>query len=33
MDLPDDNALGYRNGSVLEYVNKFPDEYVSQQSQ
>ncbi|XP_034233553.1 dipeptidyl peptidase 9 isoform X2 [Thrips palmi] len=26
MDLPDDNVLGYRNGSVLEYVNKFPDE-------
>ncbi|KAK7066474.1 dipeptidylpeptidase, partial [Halocaridina rubra] len=26
MDLPSVNPEGYRNGSVLSYVNNFPDE-------
>lgn len=26
MDLPENNRAGYAAGSVLNYVNKFPDE-------
>lgn len=26
MDLPEQNKEGYANGSVLSYINKFPDE-------
>lgn len=26
MDLPQNNPAGYHAGSVLSYVNKFPDE-------
>lgn len=29
MDLPENNKQGYIAGSVLSYINKFPDEYVS----
>ena len=29
MGTPDDNPDGYKSGSVLEYVSKFPSEYVS----
>lgn len=28
MDLPEENKQGYTTGSVLSYVNQFPDEYV-----
>ena len=28
MDLPSNNPLGYKLGSVLHYANEFPDEYV-----
>lgn len=28
MDLPEHNQQGYVEGSVLNYVNKFPEEYV-----
>lgn len=27
MDLPENNKQGYIAGSVLSYINKFPDEY------
>ena len=26
MDLPENNPNGYSNGSVLNYIHKFPDE-------
>jgi dipeptidyl-peptidase 9 len=26
MDLPENNEHGYRTGSILNYVNQFPDE-------
>lgn len=26
MNLPDENKEGYSNGSVLSYINQFPDE-------
>lgn len=26
MDLPEENKDGYTNGSVLSYINQFPDE-------
>ena len=26
MGIPDDNPDGYKNGSVLDYVSKFPSE-------
>lgn len=26
MDLPDNNRVGYMSGSVLNYINEFPDE-------
>lgn len=26
MDLPDRNPVGYKQGSVLSYINQFPDE-------
>ena len=29
MDLPDINPEGYKSGSVLSYINDFPDEYES----
>ena len=28
MGLPKDNMNGYKNGSVLEFVDRFPSEYV-----
>lgn len=28
MDLPEHNKEGYANGSVLSYINQFPDEWV-----
>ena len=28
MGLPKDNVNGYKNGSVLEFVDRFPSEYV-----
>jgi len=29
IDLPQYNSVGYMNGSVLSYVSRLPDEYVS----
>lgn len=29
MDLPDHNQQGYLEGSVLNYIHKFPEEYVT----
>lgn len=32
MNLPEHNRLGYLEGSVLNYINKFPEEYVLKKS-